>query len=150
MIVGAGSIASRTFLETLSGELVQLFARKQIPCAFTYVGKIPRGTNLDLNPIVTSEYESYLVLCPVDTAYTDLNKDVATYASPVAPGYLAYGTIRGTQYVEDFSVALYTKNKEGVEKIWQGELKLDFDFSQPRIYRKVAQSLFYKIINTDH
>lgn len=146
LIVGVGSTPSRAFLENLSNELIKLFAQRKMQCEFSYMGKIPRGTHLNVDKIVTSKYDSYLLLNPMDTSYTDLHKQVAIVATPIGGGYGAYGSVIGNRYKEDYYVELYTTDKNELEKIWQGELKVDFDFSQPRIYKKVARSIFDKVV----
>ena len=141
LIVGVGSMPSRVFLSNLSKELISSFAKNKIQSSYTYLGQIPRLSHVDINKIVTENYDSYLILNPIDTSYADLKKEVAFFATPVVSG-----DIIGRQYIEEFYVELYSSNKDKTEKIWQGILKVDFDFVQPARYKKIAKEIVDKIV----
>lgn len=145
LIAGAGSTASRLFLENLSTELIKHFAQYQIQCDFTYVGKIPRRSYLNLNKVLSSKYNGYLVLNPMDTSYADTHKSVAVVGTPLPGGYGATGSVIGNQYKEDYYAELYI-NGNSLNKVWQGELKVDFDFATPTRYQKIAKQIFDKLL----
>lgn len=146
LIVGVGSMPSRVFLSNLSKELISSLAKNKIQSAYTYVGQIPRLSHLDINKLVTGNYDSYLILNPIDTSFVDLKKKVGFFVTPVGGRYYASGDIIGRQYKEQFYVELYSGNKDKTEKIWQGILKVDFDFVQPDRYRKIAKEIVDKIV----
>jgi hypothetical protein len=145
LIVGVGSTASRVFLENLSAEIIKLFVRSQIQCDFTYAGKIPRGEQVNLNDIVVSQYNSYLILNPVDTSYMDTHKNIGTFITPLPGGYTAAGSMMGNQYKEDYDVELYTNNNIS-NKVLQAELKLDFDVADAGRYKKIAKEIFNMLL----
>lgn len=126
LIVGAGSTASRLFLENLSTDIIQLFTQQGIHCEFNYVGKIPRGSHVNLKTIANPKYDSYLVLSPMDTSFVDIHKSVAVFATPLPGGYGASGSLIGNQYKEDYYAGFYTSGSS-LNKVWGGELKVDFD-----------------------
>jgi hypothetical protein len=147
LFVGVGSTVSRLFLENLSPEVIQLLARSHVQCDFTYAGKISRRSHVNVNKLVTSEYDAYLVLNPMDTAYINTNKDVAIVATPLPGGYGASGSVMGNQYIEDFYVELYTNSNLLITKVWQAQLKVDFDIANPGRYQKIAKGIVMKLIN---
>lgn len=146
LIVGVGSMPSRVFLSNLSKELSNCLAKNKIQSTYNYKGQIPRLSNLDINKVVTENYDSYLILTPVDTSFTNLSKSVGVFATPVGGGYVASGNIIGRQYKEAFYVDLYSNNNNSTEKIWQGILRVDFDFVEPERYRKIAREIVDKIV----
>ena len=123
---------------------MKLFARYQIQTDFTYVGKILRGTHADLNKVVTSKYDAYLVFNPMDTSYVDTRKSVAIVVTPLPGGYGA-GSVIGNEYKEDYYASLYT-HRDSQNKVWQGELRVDFDFSTTNRYQKIARNIFDKLL----
>ncbi len=145
LIVGVGSTASRVFLENLSVKIIKLFVHSNIPCDFTYAGKISRGEQVNLKDIITFQYNSYLVLNPVDTSYMDTNKQVAMYGTPLPGGYAGTGSIMGNQYKEDFDVELYSSSHI-VNRVWQAELKVDFDIANADRYKKIAKEIFKGLV----
>lgn len=145
LIVGAGSTASRLFLENLSTELTKLLAQNNIQSDFRYVGKIPRGSLLNLKEMTSSKYNGYLVLNPTDTSYTYTDKEVGYAATPLPAGYAGYGTISGNQYIEEFNLQFYTSS-DSLTKVWQGELLVDFDFATSGRYQKIAEQIISKFI----
>ena len=149
LIVGVGSTASRLFLENLSPEIIKLFGRSHIKCNFFYAGKIPRRTHVNLNKIIVSKYDAYLVLNPIDTSYIDVHKSVAVFASPLPGGYGASGSVIGNQYKEDYYVELYSSNKS-LNKVWQAELKVDFDVANPARYEIIAKEIFDRILKNSY
>ncbi|MDI9364201.1 MAG: hypothetical protein QM541_04560 [Flavobacterium sp.] len=145
LLVGVGSTPSRLFLENLSTEIIKNFKRLDITCDFTYEGKIPKGSHVDLKEIVTADYNAYLVINPIDTSYIDAHKDVGFFVTPLPSGYGASGSVIGNQYKEDFYVELYTNNGL-LNKVWQAELKLDFDVVNNDKYVKIAKEIFDRLI----
>ena len=145
LVVGVGSTASRLFMENLSTELIKLFTRSQIQCDFSYEGKIPRGTHINLENIFSSQYDTYLVLNPVDTSYINTQKNVAFFETPLPGGYGATGNVIGNQYKEDYYVELYANN-DTHNKVWQAELKVDFDVANPDKYKKIAKEIFNNLL----
>lgn len=145
LLVGVGSTPSRLFLENLSIELIKNFKRLDITCDFTYEGKIPKGSHVDLKEIITADYNAYLVINPIDTSYINAHKDVGFFATPLPGGYGASGSLIGNQYKEDFYVELYTNNSL-LNKVWQAELKLDFDVANNDKYVKIAKEIFDRLI----
>jgi len=145
LIVGVGSTASRLFLENLSPEIIKLFVRSHIQCNFIYAGKIPRRSHINLKKIIASQYDAYLVLNPIDTSYIDVHKSVAVFASPLPGGYGASGSVIGNQYKEDYYIELYTSNKS-LNKVWQAELKVDFDVANPGRYEIIAKEIFDRLL----
>jgi hypothetical protein len=145
LLVGVGSTPSRLFLENLSTEIIKSFKRLNITCDYTYEGKIPRGSHVDLREIVTTDYNAYLVINPIDTSYIDAHKDVGIFATPLPGGYGASGSVIGNQYKEDFYVELYTNNSL-LNKVWQAELKLDFDVVNKDNYVKITKEIFDRLI----
>ena len=144
LVVGAGSMPSRFFLENLSEEIMKLFKQHKIEADFTYLGKIPRRSHVDVNKLVTSKYNAYLIFHSMDTSYSNTHKDVAIVAATI-PGGFASGSVIGNQYKEDFYAEFYT-NVDSLNRVWQGELKVDFDFAKTTRYETIAKDLFEKLL----
>ena len=144
LLVGAGSTASRLFLENFSVEMIKSFAGANIKCDFTYIGKIPRGSHVNLNEVYKPQYDAYLLLNPIDTSYVDKNKQVAFFAAPLPGGGARTGSTYGNQYKENYYIELYTNNL--VTKIWQAELDVDFDFAKPDRYKIIAKQVLKKLL----
>ena len=145
LLVGAGSTASRLFLENLSAEMIKLFARYHVQCDFTYAGKIPRGSRINFNNLITSRYDAYLVLSPIDTSYMNTFKSEAVIASPIPGSYGALGSVIGNQYKENYYIELYSNNNL-LNRIWEAELKVDFDVANPGRYQKIAKEIFTRLL----
>jgi hypothetical protein len=109
------------------------------------MGKIPRRSHVDLNKVVTSKYDAYLVFNPMDTSYVDTHKSVAMVGTPLPGGYGATGSVIGNQYKEDYYASLYTTG-DALNKVWQGELSVDFDFATTYRYHKIAKNIFDKLL----
>lgn len=144
LVVGVGSTASRLFLENLSFEIKKIFAREDIRCDFTYAGKIPRRSHIDMSTIVTSQYDTYLVINPIDTSFINAHKSKAMFVSPLPGGYSASGSVIGNQFKENYYVELYTN--DSLEKLWQAELKVDFDVAHSDKFKKIAGAIFERFL----
>ena len=146
LIVGVGSMPSRVFLSNLSKELSSSLAQNNIQSNYNYIGQIPRLSHVDINKIKNENYDSYLILTPVDTSFTNLKKDVGFYVVPLGNGYRASGDLVGNQYKEKFYVDLYTNTNDSAQKIWQGILTVDFDFGLLEKYKKIAREIVDKMV----
>ncbi len=143
LILCAGSNASRLFLENLSEEIKLTFSKNNILCDFNYVGKIPRGSHLDLHKNLNPKYDSYLVFNPADTAYVNLGKETFIFVAPVGSSSVS-GSGQGNQYKENYSIELISTS-DSIRKIWEGELKLDFDFGRLDKYQSISKQIFQQI-----
>ncbi len=145
LFVGVGSTPSRLFLENLSTEVIKLFSQYHVNCDFVYAGKIPRKSHYKIEKVMEPKYEAYLLLNPIDTSYMNNNKSVASFGMPTPGGGSVTGSKIGNQYIESFYVTLYT-NKDSINKIWQAELKVDFDVAKPARNKQIAADIFDKLL----
>jgi hypothetical protein len=141
LIVGAGSMASRLFLENISSEMMKVFTSKGVESNFLYVGEIPRGTQLKLDTVISSKYDGYIIFNPKDTSYFNARKEkyIAIVPGPLGTGFSAGGY--GNQYKEEYFIEAYV-NDSSLSLIWRAGLKLNFDFSAQYKYKHISNDIF--------
>ncbi len=83
----------------------------------------------------------------MDTSYVDTHKSVAVVGTPLPGGYAAAGMVFGNQYKENYYASLYSP-VDSLHNLWQGELRVDFDFATPNRYQKIAGNIFDKLLKS--
>ena len=144
LIVGAGSTASRLFLENLSTEMIKRFKKNKLSCSFNYVGKIPAASHLKVESFIEPGFETYFIFSPIDTSFVNKMKEKYVAFMPIPGIGSAVGTNYGNQYKQKFLLELYT-NVEGLQLIWKAELILDFDVSLSKSFNLFLISIFISL-----
>lgn len=150
LFIGTGTLASRSFLDNLSDELIKLFEKEKIQCDFTFLKNEPINSLISKDKVAASKYDCYLLINSKDTAYTNFHKKVGDFIMPsgnINNGLGMSSSIYGNQYKEDFYVEILVKGKNELKQIWRGELRVDCDLSRRHNYKNVSQSLFGKVVH---
>ncbi|WP_148661122.1 hypothetical protein [Flavisolibacter tropicus] len=140
LLVGTGPIASRMFLDNLSSKMMETFKRKGVSSEFSYIGKVPQLANLKLDSLVTAPFDACLVFKASDDVYLNMTK--VKYTGVAITGATVAGY--GNQYKDKYTVSLYTK-KEGMQLVWQGDLKVDFDLAEDSRYNQISNLIFKEL-----
>lgn len=140
LMIGAGPVASRVFLDNLSTEMMQTFKRKGVESDFSYVGKVPSSATLKLDSLVVAPFDACLVFRASEDSY--LNMTNAKFTA-IGPGVVA--TSNGNHYQDTYTVSLYTK-KENMQLVWQGDLEVDFDLANDSRYKHISGLIFKELV----
>jgi hypothetical protein len=145
-IVGAGSSASRAFLENLSKELIKHFEEKDIKAEYFYLGKKERGSVIDIKSLPIKDFDGLIIFNPSDTAIS--------LAETRRSSVDVYGIYGGTfsinsyhvNYKERFDVLFY--EAINIQKpIWEAALGVNGDFSKNKIYLNAAKKMISSMEN---
>jgi hypothetical protein len=132
LIIGAGSTATRLFLDNLTRNLISALNKDKVEATYYYDGKLDRQTQIDFKTFVNIKYDGYIVFNLSDTSYVyKKNKTIpvgipVTQNGSVAQLNLNFSKLR---YAEDFLIEFFEYSNTKVS-IWEAVLKLNFDFSK--------------------
>jgi hypothetical protein len=154
-IVGAGSIASRVFLENLSNKLIEDLGMKGIKAEYYYLGKKERGSAFDIKNLPIKGFDALIVFNPTDTSVAKVGAksldSIPGHAGIKIGSSILFGGTSSTymyyvNYKEKFDILLYeTINTSN--PIWEASLKVNGDFSKNKIYLKAVKKIISSLIN---
>ncbi|HEX4957825.1 MAG TPA: hypothetical protein VFV46_06575 [Lacibacter sp.] len=139
LLVGAGKIPTRVFLENLSGSMKSLLKENGITSDYLFMNTMPVPFRLQ-DSAATSTYDAFLVFRTANDTYLDLHNK-----KYIAAGPGIYGEGFGTQYTETFTITLY-RPEATLKTIWRGKLEVDFDIVNETKYHKITKLLYKELL----
>lgn len=149
-MVGAGSTASRVFLENLHTALLADFKANNIQTDFLYLGKTERKTNINLSKIENLKHHFFLLFTPTDTSnFTQLKyNDNILVGSLSSLGAMAakniYNSKSHNYYNEVFFVEVFT-SENLQEPLLIMKLWLEFDLAKQKKYTYISQLILKEL-----
>lgn len=140
LLIGAGKIPARLFLENLSGRMGAFLKAQNVQSNFLFMNTIPVPFKIKDTTYSTETHDSYLVFKSAYEGYLDMNNKKFIAAGPGV-----YGESFGNQYLETFIISLY-KQKETLQLIWRGKLELDFDIVNEQKYQKISNLIYKELL----
>ncbi len=143
LIIGAGSTATRLFLDNLTQDLIKELNRKNIEATYYYDGKLDRNTQINFKNFINEKYDAYIVFNLSDTSYVHKKNKSLPLNIPISSGggtaqiNLNYSKLR---YAEDFLIEFFEYSNSKVS-LWEAVLKLNFDFSKEKFYHNITNML---------
>ena len=143
LIIGAGPSATRLFLDNLTEKLIEELHKKEINATYYYDGNVDRNTQIDLKKLIDEKFDGYIVFNISDTSQVTRKSTTLPLSIPISGGRgiasvnVNYSRLK---YAEDFYIQFFEFANTSVS-IWEGVLKLDFDFSKARLYSSITDLL---------
>ncbi len=142
LMIGAGSIESRFFLDKLAFKIKQDLKKNKVELDYNYLGKINKDSSIEINKILTNNYDAILVFNPVDTSNIQEKSETARYDyRPPSGGYVGVNvTTKTIKYIQRFDVSMFNNQ---TLPIWAAILKVTIDYTKDKNYSIISN----KIIN---
>ena len=143
LIIGAGSTATRLFLDNLTRNLIEALNKEKIEATYYYDGKLDRNTQIEFKNFVNEKYDGYIVFNLSDTSYVHTKNKTLPLSIPVSSAggtaqiNLNYSRLR---YAENFLIEFFEYSNTKVS-VWEATLKLNFDFSKEKFYYNITRIL---------
>lgn len=138
LIIGAGSTATRIFLDDLVTQLTEKFDTKNVVTAYMYLGNKNEILNEFLDTFKNADYKVIMVFQPKERAslYTKNRRGInfvqlgdRSFVSPARQGRL--------NYEGEFIIALY-ENNQRKRDFWKASLKVHNDPGKSRSAKKIS------------
>ncbi len=146
LMVGAGSIESRFFLDKLATKIKQDFKKNNVELDYNYLGKINKDSSIQINKMLYKNYDAILVFNPVDTSNLEEKFVTERYGyNPPSGGYVGVNVSKRTiKYIQRFDISIYD-NEMGT--LWAAILKITIDYSKDKNYSIISDKIMKELMN---
>jgi hypothetical protein len=140
LMVGAGSIESRFFLDKLANKIREDLKKEKVQLDYNYLGKISKDSSI--NKIANNIYDAILVFNPIDTSAIKVNLEDTKIGYNVPSAGNAFVGIkvitRTIKYVQKFDISFYENNSTA---LWAATLRVTIDYSKNKSYSIISKKI---------
>jgi hypothetical protein len=137
LIIGAGSAASRVFMDNFSKSMAGLLNEKGVAAQYIFREYVKPGTQFDRRALDSLDYDAYIVLYPINTADLTMNREGRI---PIWNGFSVKGYAPNI-YKQAFSVQAYLKTDK-TKPVWEARLPVDLDPIEKEQYNDICYYIF--------
>ncbi len=154
-IVGAGTIASRVFLENLSSKLIENLKKKGIDAEYSYLGKTEKDIILDFKNLQTKGFDAIFFFNPTGTSKTKIGAksldSIPGHTGAKIASLILFGNTASTykyfvNYMEIFNISIFDITNTS-NPIWEAFLGVDGNFSKKKMYKKITEKIILNMTN---
>lgn len=138
LIIGAGSTATRIFLEDLVTRLTEKLDAKNVVTQYIYLGEGNKVINEFLDTLKNPDYKVIMVFYPGEQASLYTKNHIGVNYVPFGYSYFL-GLSRNDRlnYKEEFLIVLY-ENNQIKKDFWKASLKVHNDPGKKRHAKKIS------------
>ena len=138
LIIGAGSTATRIFLDDLVTQLVEKLDSKNVVTTYMYLGKKNEMLNEFLDTFKNSDYKVIMVFQPKEQAslYTKKRRSI-NFVQLGDRSIVSSARQDKLNYEGEFIIVLYENNQKK-RHFWKASLKVHNDPSKSRSAKKIS------------
>lgn len=133
LIIGAGSVASRIFMDNLWKNLDGRLNKRKIKTNLVFVENSKPGAQFDRPVLDSLNYDAYIIFYPVNSADLTMN---GTTKIPLVYG-ASVNAISPNYYKQEFSVQIYMK-ADKAKPVWEKNLPVDIDLLDEKNYDQIS------------
>lgn len=145
LMIGAGSIETRFFLDQLAIKLKKDLAKEKVQLDYNYLGKINRDSKIDINKTIDKNYEATIVFSPIDTSkmIEISNSYPSIDSAPFGSGYALKKTVSKSMiYLQRFNISIYDNN---LINLWGALLNIGVSLNEDKIYSNISKKIIGQI-----
>jgi hypothetical protein len=131
LIIGAGSIATKIFMENLSKNMANRLNKEKIASNSIFFENTKPGSRLNKVALDSFDYDAYIIFYPTDGANLVMNRTVPAFSVP------RINAVAPNSYQQEFTVQIYMK-ADKTKPVSEMSLHVDLDPTDDQELNKIS------------
>lgn len=137
LLIGAGPVASKLFMENLSKNIAGRLNKKKIESNLLFLENSKPGSQFDKKALDSLDHDAYIILNPLDSANFVMNRtgQIPFYVGTRINAHI--NVLVPNSYKQKFSVQIYMKTDK-TKPVWEGRLQVELDPTDEEKYNDIS------------